>query len=142
MAALTPTVPDKVEVLANVNTVLDWDLSSPDVPSAADSVAVVEQFTAYSQVLAKDLRTLCLSILADSEVGVRARSILGETSGRLSAPLPSPLTDRYAARRAQNLARLIQGLLRATAQVREAQERAVSQLTTHSTPKGNGCSSP
>lgn len=136
MAPLTSMVPDKVEVLANVNTVLDWDLNAPDFPSVEDTETLVEQFTEYGRVLAEDLRTLCLSIMADSEAGISAHSILGEADGRLEAPLPSPLAPRHAARRAQNLARLIRGLLRATGKVREAQERAVDRHATHSTPEG------
>ncbi|MFF4543643.1 DUF6415 family natural product biosynthesis protein [Streptomyces sp. NPDC001406] len=124
MAALTPSVPDKVEVLANVETVLAWDVKGLERPSLQDATGMVEQFTEFGRTVAEDLRTQCLGIPADSEAGRSAQTILGEADRRLYASPPNPLSQQAATHRAQNLARLVKGLLRAAGQVSEEQARA------------------
>jgi hypothetical protein len=84
---------------------------------------MVEQFTDYGRIAADDLRTLCLSIPADSDTRRSAQATLNEASRRLYLSPPNA-TRQAAAHRAQNIARLVQGLLRATGQVREEQAAA------------------
>jgi DNA-binding CsgD family transcriptional regulator len=126
MAALTPAVPDKVEIVLLAEAATSWDLNGQSLPDLDDALALVEQFTDYGRIVADDLRTLCLSIPADSSVGVSAQATLSEASRRLYLPPPSA-TQQPAARRAQNLARLVQALVRATGEVSEVQARAAPQ---------------
>ncbi|MFD3514884.1 DUF6415 family natural product biosynthesis protein [Streptomyces sp. NPDC058657] len=135
MAALTPVVPDKVEVLALVEEVLAWDLQGPELPEPASSLVLVEQFTTYGKVLADDLGTLCLNIRASSQAGNGAQATLNEASRRLhlSPPPPGPLA---AAHRAQNLARLTQALLRSIDQVNDEHARVTQHAHRHVTTKG------
>ncbi|WP_326682028.1 DUF6415 family natural product biosynthesis protein [Streptomyces sp. NBC_01237] len=129
MASLTDSVPDKVEVLAIVETALAWDLSGSDLPPADVTLGMVEQLTTYGRVVAIALRTMCLSLPAESEARLGAQATLSEAGRRLYLPPPEG-TRPAAARRARNVARLVQGLLRATHQV-SAEQRSAP----HSTPQ-------
>ncbi|MEV6424732.1 DUF6415 family natural product biosynthesis protein [Streptomyces sp. NPDC051662] len=122
MAALTPTGPDKVEVLANIDLTLAWNLEGPDLPAVDIALSLIEQFTEYGRTVADELRTLLLGIPADSDAVISARAALGEASRRLHLPPPSS-TPHAAGQRAQNLARLVQGLVRAAGRVAEEQAR-------------------
>ncbi|MFC5804518.1 DUF6415 family natural product biosynthesis protein [Streptomyces formicae] len=126
MAALTPAAPDKVEVLANIETVLAWDLRGPAHPSVEDAMGMVAQFTEFGRIVAEDLRTQCLGIPADSGAGRSGHTILGEADRRLHASPPNPLSQQAATHRAQNLARLIQALNRATGEVGKEQAKTRS----------------
>ncbi|MET7716309.1 hypothetical protein [Streptomyces sp. NPDC005407] len=125
MVALTPIVPDKVEILALVEAAVPWDLSGPDLPTVQVSLDMAEQFTHYGRIVADDLRTQCLGIPADSAVGRSAQATLSEAARRLNLkPLARTAGQRSAARRAQNLARLVQALNRAIDRVIEEQARS------------------
>ncbi|MFI1201638.1 DUF6415 family natural product biosynthesis protein [Streptomyces sp. NPDC020883] len=124
MAALTPVTPDKAEVLSLVEAVLAWDVSGSNLPELEESLGLFEQFTAYGRVVAEDLRTLCVNVPAESGAGRSVRATLGESGRRLY--LPAPTTRRSAACLAQNLARLVQALNRATGVVGVEQAKARS----------------
>ncbi|MEE1797521.1 DUF6415 family natural product biosynthesis protein [Streptomyces sp. JV176] len=135
MAALTAGVPDKVEILALVESALAWDLNGGILPTGNDALRMAEQFADYGRIVADDLRTLVLSIPADSDVAIRAQATLSEASRRLPLP-PPPDTPRAAGRRAQNLARLVQGLCRAAGRITEEQARTVRRTPQQATQKG------
>lgn len=110
-----PAVCDKVEVLALVDEALAWNLDGPDLPVAAAALEMAERFTPYGRIVAEDLRAQCLTIPADSDTRVGAQATLDEAARRLSMkPLARTAGQRPAAHRAQNLARIVQALLRAT----------------------------
>ncbi|MGW2917698.1 DUF6415 family natural product biosynthesis protein [Streptomyces angustmyceticus] len=126
------------EVLALVETALSWDLHSADLPAVKDSLSMAQKFTGYGRAVVDQLRTQCLNIVADSDVAARATATLGEASRRLRLrPLAVSASPRSAAQRAQNLARLVQSLLRAVEQVNEARALITrSQQGAHTTSKG------
>lgn len=125
MAALTPAVPDKAEVLPLVEAALAWDLNGPHLPAVQDALSMAEQFTNHARTIADDLRTRSLGIPADSDAGSGAQATLGEAARRLSLkPLAPSAAPRSAAHRAQNLARLVQALNRAIDHVGEEQARS------------------
>lgn len=116
-ADLPQAVPDKVEILSLVETALSWDLDSTALPPVEDALDMTKQFTDYGRVIADDL-TRILSIAGDSHARLGAQATLSEAGRRLNLkPLARSAAPRSAAHRAQNLARLVQGLLRATHQV-------------------------
>ncbi|MFI9052407.1 DUF6415 family natural product biosynthesis protein [Streptomyces sp. NPDC053427] len=122
MAALTTKALDTDEILALVKTALSWDVHGAGLPAVEDALSMAQELTSYGRGIVEDLRTQCLDILADSEVAVRAQATLGEASRRLYLrPLEGSASPRSAAQRAQNLARLVQSLLRAVVQVDQAQ---------------------
>ncbi|WP_371792989.1 DUF6415 family natural product biosynthesis protein [Streptomyces sp. NBC_01471] len=107
-------IPDKVQILALVKTSLCWNLnSSDDLPALAVSLDVLEQCTSYGQALEGDLRERCDGLPVQSAAYRRAQETLGEAGRRLHGPAPAR-TAFAAARRAQNVARLVQTLLRVT----------------------------
>ncbi|MFI9078771.1 hypothetical protein ACIGW8_20225 [Streptomyces sioyaensis] len=129
MAALTTKSLDADEILALVETALSWDVHGAGLPAVEDALSMAKEFTIYGRGIVEDLRTQCLDILAD-EVAVRAQATLGEASRRLYLrPLAGSASPRSAAQRAQNLARLVQSLLRAVEQV----DRAQALITTKGT---------
>ncbi|MFD4114547.1 DUF6415 family natural product biosynthesis protein [Streptomyces niveus] len=118
MAALTPAVCDKAEMLPLIEKALSWDLRGPELPVAEAALDMAERFTPFGRITAEDLRALCLSIPADSHAHVGAQATLTEAARRLNLkPLARTAGQRSAAQRAQNLARLVQALLRATGDV-------------------------
>ncbi|MFE4610859.1 DUF6415 family natural product biosynthesis protein [Streptomyces niveus] len=118
MNALTPAVCDKAEMLPLIEKALSWDLSGPELPVAEAALDMAERFTPFGRNTAEDLRALCLSIPADSHAHVGAQATLTEAARRLNLkPLARTTGQRSAAQRAQNLARLVQALLRATGDV-------------------------
>ncbi|WP_328373277.1 hypothetical protein OG800_50005 (plasmid) [Streptomyces sp. NBC_00445] len=129
MGPLTPDVPaelGKDEIVLLAEAAAGWELTGQNLPPLSHALALVEQFTEYGRMAADDLRTLCLSIPADSNAGVIAQSTLIQAARQLYSP-PPHASQLIAARRAQNLARLVQALNRATERVREAQARAAPQ---------------
>ncbi|MGC5042473.1 DUF6415 family natural product biosynthesis protein [Streptomyces albidoflavus] len=132
MAPLTSAVPDKIEILAAIETVLTWDLDGPDRPAVNVALGFVQEFTAYGRIVADDLRTQCLSIPANSQAGRGTQAILSEAARRLHLSPPAR-TPQGAGHRAQNIARLVKGLLRAMGEVGEEQARARRR---HTTTKG------
>lgn len=125
MAALTPAVPDEVEVLLLVEAALAWDQDSSDLPAVEDTLGMAEQFTHYGRIAADKLRTQCLSIPADSDAGCGAQATLSEAARRLNLkPLAPSAAPRSAAHRARNLARLVKALNRAMDQVSEEQAQS------------------
>lgn len=137
MVPLTSAVPDKVDVLADVHAVLAWDLDGSELPSIDAAMALTERFRDYSWILVEDLRTQRLGVPADSEAGISAQAVIVEAVGRLAASLPNPLTAQSASRRAQNIARLLKSLLRATGLVGEELCRAAPRPSGDS-PKDRG----
>ncbi|MBT2405589.1 hypothetical protein J7I97_05340 [Streptomyces sp. ISL-87] len=133
---MTPVAPDKVEVLSNVDKALAWDLAGPDLPAVDVALDMVEQFTEKGRIVADGLRTLVLSIPVDSDAGISAQATLNEASRRLYLSPPSG-TPRTAGHRAQNLARLVQGLYRAVERVTEEQARSARPQAQHVTTKGS-----
>ncbi|MEV7383867.1 DUF6415 family natural product biosynthesis protein [Streptomyces lydicus] len=111
--ALPLTVPDKVETLSLVETVVSWDLNRGSLPETDISLKLVKEFTAYGRVLGGDLATVCRRLLADSDLRCGAQATLREAARRFHMPPPGG-SARGAAHRAQNLARLVQALLRGT----------------------------
>ncbi|MEV0487388.1 hypothetical protein AB0I69_43150 [Streptomyces sp. NPDC050508] len=120
-----PVEDDKDEVLALVATALSWDLNGHVLPAVDVALGMAESFSRYGRDIADELRTQCLNISADSWAGLGAQAALGEAARRLNlrrlAPTAAP---RSAAHRAQDLARLIQALTRATGQVSEERARS------------------
>lgn len=106
-------VPDKVETLSLVETVLSWDLNRESLPEIDVSLKLVKEFTAYGRVLEGNLATVCRRLAADSDLRCGAQATLSEAARRFHMPPPGG-SARGAAHRAQNLARLIQALLRGT----------------------------
>ncbi|MFD7429700.1 DUF6415 family natural product biosynthesis protein [Streptomyces sp. NPDC059818] len=122
MAALSAETPDKVEVLPLIEKALSWDLGGADLPAVGAALDIARQLTAYGRVVAEGLHVQCRSIPADSDARLGARATLGEANARLYLkPLAATTTPRNAAARAQNLARMVQALNRATARVGEEQ---------------------
>ncbi|MFD4986464.1 DUF6415 family natural product biosynthesis protein [Streptomyces sp. NPDC058374] len=122
MAPLSVDTPDKVEVLPLVEEALGWDLDGAELPSISEALDLASQFTAYGRVVADDLRAQCQSIPSDSDARLGARATLSEANARLYLkPLAVTTTPRNAAARAQNLARMVQALHRATGRVGEEQ---------------------
>ena len=114
MAALTPAVCDKAEILALVDQALSWDLNAPHLPAAEAALDMAERFTPFGRIVAEELRTQCLSIPTDSHAGRLAQATLTEAARRLNLkPLARTAGRRSAAHRAQNLACLVQALLQA-----------------------------
>lgn len=111
--ALPLMVPDKVETLALVETVLSWDLNRGSLPEVDVSLDLVKAFTAYGRVLEGELAAVCRRLPADSDLRCGPQATLSEAARRLYMPPPG-CSERGAAHRAQNLARLIQALLRGT----------------------------
>ncbi|MFF5567693.1 DUF6415 family natural product biosynthesis protein [Streptomyces sp. NPDC012623] len=139
MAPLTPAVPDEVEILAKVDMTLARNLEGPDLPAVDISLAEVEQFIAYGRTLADELRTLVLSISADSDAWISAQATLSESVRRLHLA-PPPGTPHAAARRAQNLARLVKGLLRSAGRVTKEQTHTTHPQLRHATTRRQGSS--
>ncbi|MFJ2217654.1 DUF6415 family natural product biosynthesis protein [Streptomyces sp. NPDC101062] len=124
-------MPDRAEILATTDVVLNWSPKDPGLPAVDAVQSVVEQLTEYGRSIAGQLPTQILSIPADSGAGISARAALGEASGRLN--LPPPAGTLYAAvHRAQNLARLVQALCRAAGLVAEERAR-IARLGQHNT---------
>ncbi|MFD5769323.1 hypothetical protein ACFWIN_26365 [Streptomyces sp. NPDC127049] len=93
--------------------VLVWAPDGEDRPSLDQAVAVVHQLNAYGEHLQGAVQA---GVRPDSPGG--PPPILGEAHGRLGQPLtsavpPFVLTTDAVVRRAQNLARLVTGLLSA-----------------------------
>ncbi|MFE6737535.1 DUF6082 family protein [Streptomyces tubercidicus] len=129
MTTTVEKIHDDAEVLALVETALSWDVHGADLPAVADALSMAQEFTSYGRIIVDELRTQCLNIVADSDVAARAAATLGEASRRLYLrPLAGSAAPRSAAQRAQNLARLVQSLLRAVEQVNE---EFLTLLTTH-----------
>lgn len=133
MVPLTRTAPDADQILADIGTVLAWDLAGPSAPSAAEALGLVERFTVFGRVIAADLRALCLALPADSKAGQDAHAVLDEASLWLYLS-PAVGTAHSAAHRAQNLARLADMLLRAVEAAGEEQAR--SGRHQHTSTKG------
>lgn len=113
-----PAVCDKVEILALVEEALAWDLDGSVLPVADVALDMAERFSPYGRIVAEDLRAQCLTIPADSDARVGVQATLSEAARRLNLkPLARAVGRRSAAQRAQNLARLVQALLRATGDV-------------------------
>ncbi|MCL7493074.1 DUF6415 family natural product biosynthesis protein [Streptomyces sp. MCA2] len=112
-AALTRVVPDKAAMLPLVETVLSWDLNRGSLPEVDVSLNLVKAFTAYGRVLEGELAAVCCRLPADSDLRCGPQATLSEAGRRLYMPPPG-CSERGAAHRAQNLARLIQALLRGT----------------------------
>lgn len=126
MPALTATVPDRV--LALVEVAMAWDLGSSDLPAVEVALDLARQFTHYGRIVAEDLRTQCLGVPADSDIGRRARATRGEADRRFRLkPLAPSAAQRSAAKRAQSHARLLQALNHAMSQVSEELARPVSR---------------
>ena len=130
MAALTPAVPDKAEILPLVETTLACDLKGPRLPSVVVALNMVEKFTEFGRAAADDLRTGCLSIPADSEAGIGAQATLGQAA-RLLYLSPPHASQELAAHRAQNLAHLVHRLVETAEEVRQEQERAAGWNPQH-----------
>ncbi|MFJ9416708.1 DUF6415 family natural product biosynthesis protein [Streptomyces sp. NPDC101227] len=113
MTGLTPVSPHKAELLPLVETVLSWDLNRGSLPEVDVSLDLVKAFTAYGRVLEGDLAAVCRRLPADSDLRRGTQATLSEAARRLYMPPPVG-SERGAAQRAQNLARLIQALLRGT----------------------------
>ncbi|WP_406220881.1 DUF6415 family natural product biosynthesis protein [Streptomyces decoyicus] len=125
------------EVLALVETALSWDLYGTDLPAVEDALSMAKEFTAHGRIIVEDLRTGCLDILADSDVAASAQATLGEAGRRLYLrPLAGSASPQSAAHRAQNLARLVESLIRALGQVHEARALITRQQSAHTTTKG------
>ncbi|MFG2141860.1 DUF6415 family natural product biosynthesis protein [Streptomyces sp. NPDC048650] len=137
MAALTPTVPDKVEIRALAKTALAWKLDTSGLPTVEDALSITERFTGYGRTIANDLCIQCLSLPADSGAARSAQVTLGEASRRLYLdPLAGTASPWAAAHRAQNLARLVTSLLRAAGAVSEELVRITRQQSQGATMKG------
>ncbi|MER6528736.1 hypothetical protein [Streptomyces sp. NPDC001508] len=83
MASLTPAVPDKAVVPANVEKVLACDLEGADLPSVDLALGLLERFTICGRSVAGDLRALCISLPEDSEARRGVQATLSEASRRL-----------------------------------------------------------
>ncbi|MFE9905137.1 DUF6415 family natural product biosynthesis protein [Streptomyces achromogenes] len=117
-----PAVPDKLQILEVIETVLGWPPAGPHVPPADIALSLLTQLTAHGQVLARDLEAQCASVFEDSPAVAGARHTLGEAGRRLPLPLPAG-PDHAVVHRAQNVARLVQALLCAVGRVGEEQAR-------------------
>ncbi|QHC26374.1 DUF6415 family natural product biosynthesis protein [Streptomyces sp. GS7] len=112
-----------------VERALAWDpenLTTPDLDTVLD---MIEHFSQYGRVVANELRVLCRSLPVGSAVAVRARATLGEADRRLN--LPRSIANRQARHRAQNLARLLKALHRATGLVYEEWPHTAGQVPRH-----------
>ncbi|MFF9313865.1 DUF6415 family natural product biosynthesis protein [Streptomyces sp. NPDC014748] len=130
MAGLAAGAPDKDVVLANLETVLAWDLNGSPLPRVSEALAVIEQFTSYGRIVAADLHARCLDVPADSDAARTAQAVLGEASRRFNLSPPYYGTARAVGQRAQNAARLVQALLRAVDRIGEAQAHSADNNST------------
>lgn len=110
---------DPDEILGTVRTVLTWDLNSPDLPATDVTLGMLDQLTSHGRTLATDLGHLYLALPPDSEAVHTAKAALGEASRRLRLRLTAQARTQHAAQRAQNTARLVRALLRATEAARQ-----------------------
>ncbi|MFF0628051.1 hypothetical protein [Streptomyces sp. NPDC004296] len=130
MAALNCSGPDKVEVLVVLKAVFGWEPQTAPDPETAR--AAVKLLDAHGRRAASDLRALSHQIPAESLLAVSLKATLGEASRRLGLPLPS---DEQVVNRAQNLARLVEALQRATDTAQGELDRAASRKTTTKGPQ-------
>lgn len=113
-----PAAPEAAEHLrrqarALAEEVLAWQVNGENVPSLDQATAAVERLDAYGERLREAVR----AGMSPGSPGT-ARPILREAHNRLGLPLTSPvppfvLTASAVIRRAQNLSRLVTGLLSA-----------------------------
>lgn len=123
----TSAVPDKVEILVLVEAALSWDVDGPELPTVKNALTMAQQFTDFGRIVADDLEAQLPNLPADSELCIGARATLGEASRRLYLrPLAQTAAPRSAARRAQNLARLVQALNHTFGEVCHEQVRSRS----------------
>ncbi|WP_232793456.1 MULTISPECIES: DUF6415 family natural product biosynthesis protein [unclassified Streptomyces] len=106
--------------MADLDTVLAWDLTNPALPPKDVALNMLDELASHGRIIARDLTALSLSLLSHSEAGITAQATLGEASRRLNLSPPAG-TPRATAGRAQNVARLLRALLRAVAAVRAEQ---------------------
>ncbi|MFE0772257.1 hypothetical protein [Streptomyces sp. NPDC058861] len=113
-----PAAPEAAEHLrrqarALAEEILAWQVDGENVPSRDEATAAVERLDAYGEQLGKAVRAEM-----DPVAPGKALPILREAHTRLGLPLTSPvppfvLATGAVVRRAQNLARLVIGLLSA-----------------------------
>lgn len=119
MADVTPGPPD---VMADVESVLAWDTIDGKLPSASEMLDLIERFTVHGQCVAAELQAARKKLPQTSEARISADAALSEASGRLNTQPRSAMTSP-ARRRAQNLARLLQALHRASSKVADETAR-------------------
>ncbi|MFC9487936.1 hypothetical protein ACFTZM_17880 [Streptomyces hydrogenans] len=112
-AAAAPDAAESLRKKARtlVEEVLAWAPDGEDRPPVNQAVAAVHQLNAYGEHLRDAVQA---GVRPDSPD--RTPPVLGEAHGRLGQPLTPPvppfvLTTDTVVRRAQNLARLVTGLL-------------------------------
>ncbi|MFJ5734722.1 DUF6415 family natural product biosynthesis protein [Streptomyces microflavus] len=110
----TPSVgPDalRAEARASAAEVLLWGTGGHQPPAVDAAVSAMNRLNSYGADLRDALNARCSEMPTGSGPYRSAEAILGEASRRLGQP---PLGGKDAVvRRAQNLARLVDGLLRA-----------------------------
>jgi DNA-binding NarL/FixJ family response regulator len=109
-----PTSEEEARTVALIDTVLGWDVNNGDLPGPDYSLKLIGRFREYGRTLELDLQAVASELPYDPDVHRSALATLGEASRRLDEPDPDR-QKQPAARRAQNLARLLQGLRRALA---------------------------
>ncbi|OKJ55933.1 DUF6415 family natural product biosynthesis protein [Streptomyces sp. CB02115] len=94
--------------------VLAWSTSEEKAPTLEEADTALALLTTYGKEFRDTVTTAYHQLPAGSAVAERVQATLGEASRRLDHPLPER-TRKAVVGRAQNIARLLEALLRAAA---------------------------
>lgn len=100
------------EARALVAEVQAWGNNGSELPATGEMTTATDRLNSYGADLRDAVNALCVDLSTESEPYRNAQAILGEASRRLGQP-PLGAGIEAVVRRAQNLARLVDGLLRA-----------------------------
>ncbi|MEU8560570.1 DUF6415 family natural product biosynthesis protein [Streptomyces cyaneofuscatus] len=92
--------------------VLAWSTSEGNAPTLDEADSALALLTTYAKETRDTVTMACHRLPADSAVADRVQATLGEASRRLDHPLPARTCEAVVGR-AQNIARLLEALLRA-----------------------------
>lgn len=102
----------RTEARALVAEVQAWGTNSSELPTTDEATTAMNRLNSFGAEMRDAVNALCVGLPAGSGPYRSAQAILGEASRRLGRP-PLGGTSEAVVRRAQNLARLVHGLLRA-----------------------------
>ncbi|MBU6529680.1 hypothetical protein [Streptomyces mayonensis] len=119
MTTMMYAASDKVEVFTLIETPGGGRLTA-ELPDREAAVDMLKRFTDYGTVAARDLSLHCSALPNDLAAVGSARSTFAEAARLLAVPRSPPNAPPHvAARRPQNLARIVRSMNRATALVSE-----------------------
>ncbi|MFD4482376.1 DUF6415 family natural product biosynthesis protein [Streptomyces sp. NPDC058257] len=89
-----------------------WGTDGHELPAKGEATRALDRLNSYGADLRDAVNVRCSELPKGSDLHLGAQVILGEADRRLGQP-PLGATTEDVVRRAQNLARLVHGLLRA-----------------------------